>query len=260
MSDPLALVPITASSTSLVVRSSTRPLVLPGFFVAGLLAMALFLGGAPLLSMCILAASTLSSFAIGSVLVAAVSDKPRRVAPEDIASSELRAAYRSILLRLAEVERALAEAPRLETLMATALERARAAVTLSGQIALLANPLHRYLENHNESFVRSELQRLGERSRATTDEAAVTTWSRAAATWARQLSLHGQIAAQHDRIHARLELVNAGIATFSATIAKLHAADEEQVMLAGDAVTDPLDGLGEELAALESALEVDAAA
>jgi hypothetical protein len=201
--------------------------------------------------MCVLAASALSSFVVGPALVAATCDRPRRVNPEAIASSEVRAAYRSILLRLAEVEIALAEAPRLKNVMATAIERARAAVALSGQIALLANPLHRYLDNHSESLVRSELGRLGERSEAATDEAAVTAWSQASAARARQLSIHGQIAAQQDRIHARLELVNAGLEAFSATIARLHALDEEQVMLASESVTDRLDGLGEELAALE---------
>jgi hypothetical protein len=60
MNDPRALVPIPTTSVPLILRTGARPVV-PGFFIGALLAMALFLGGAPLLSMCVLALSAVSS-------------------------------------------------------------------------------------------------------------------------------------------------------------------------------------------------------
>lgn len=259
MHDPLALVPISTSPAPSILRYRARP-VLPGFFIGGLLAMALFLAGAPLLSMCVLTASALSSFMVGSVLSVA-GDKSRvPIYPEEIASSELRASYRSILIELTQIEQTLEESPRLAPLMGPAIGRARDAVELSGQIALLANPLQRYLDKHSHSFVRSELQRLRERTEAASDEAATTVWNQAVVARTRQLAIHDQMAAQQDRIAARLELVRAGLETFSATIARLHSADEEQVVLAGASVTEQLDAMREDLAACESAFEVEAAA
>ena len=259
MNDPLALVPISTGSPPSILRFGARP-VLPGFFVGGLLAMALFLGGAPLLSMCVLTASALSSFLVGSVLGSAQDGPTVTTYPEEIASSELRATYRSILIELAEIERTVEEAPRIAKLMATAIGRARDAVELAGQIALLANPLQRYLDRHAHSFVRSELQRLRERTEAASDETAVAAWNRAVTARTQQLAIHDQIIAQLDRICARLELVRAGLETLSATMARLRSADEEQVVLADASVTDQLDEMREDLAACESALEVEAAA
>lgn len=259
MNDPLALVPISTSSAPPVLRCGARP-VLPGFFVGGLLAIALFLGGAPLLSMCVLTASALSSFLVGSVLGGAQDGPPAPTYPEEIASSELRATYRSILIELAEIERTIEEAPRIAKLMVTAVDRARNAVELAGKIALLANPLQRYLDKHEHNFVRSELQRLRERTEAASDETAVAAWNRAVTARTQQLAIHDQIIAQQDRICARLELVRAGLETLSATIARLRTADEEQIVLADASVADQLDEMREDLAACESALEAEAAA
>lgn len=260
MHDPLAMIPVPATSSPLVMQYCTGPSMAPGFLVSTMIAIALFLGGSPILSMCVLTASALSSFVVGPLLASHSRGKSRPVRPEAIASIELRTTYRSILLELAEIECSLAEAPRLKPLMATALEQARGAVASSGQLAVLGNPLQRYFDKHDQRLVGAELQRLRERIDTTTDEAALAVWGQAAAARTRQLAIHDEMMAQRDRLHARLELVRAGLETFSATIAKLHALDDEQIALAGEPATEQIERLGEELAALESALAVDAAA
>lgn len=259
MNDPLAMVPIPATSPPLVMRCSAAPSAASGFFLSGLLAIALFLGGSPILAMCVLTASALSSFLVGPILAGGRGDRSRSLAsPEDVASGELRSIYRSILLELADVERVLAEAPRLGSLMASALDQARGAVALSGRLALLGNPLQRYFDRHDRSFVSAELERLRERTAEATDQAAATAWKQAAAARARQLAIHDEMAAQRDRIHARLELVRASLERLSAMIAKLQILDEEQIVLASDSVTEQLEGLGEDLATLESVVAADA--
>jgi len=45
--------------------------------------------------------------------------------------------------------------------------------------------------------------------------------------------------------------------TFAAAIVKLHALDEEQLVLAGESVADHLDGAGDDLDVLESAIALD---
>ena len=69
-----------------------------------------------------------------------------------------------------------------------------------------------------------------------------------------------QIVAKRDQVCARLELVHAALDAFAATIVKLHTIDEEQIVLAGESISDHLDGVAEDLEVLESALELDLAA
>ena len=64
-------------------------------------------------------------------------------------------------------------------------------------------------------------------------------------------------AGARDRIVARLELVRAALESFTAMIVRLAVVDEEQLMLAGESMSSHLDGIDEELAAIESALATD---
>ena len=265
MHESLALIPL----STVPVPSASRPgpkqsLALCSFAAAGLLGMALFVAGLPVISMCVLAFSGVSSFVVGSTIAAAGQARENArlgsVAPEHVASSEARTTYRAILFALSEVERALGDAPRLTRSMAPVIERCRAAVQLSGRIALLANPLQRYLDRHDAAFVRSELDRLRARAETTTDQAALGAFSSAAAARTRQLAVLDQIIAKRDQVCARLELVHAALDAFAATIVKLHTLDEEQLVLAGESVADHLDGIADDLDVLESELELDLAA
>lgn len=262
MHDSRALVPLSAPVLVEAQPGAKQSFVLCSSAATSVLAMALFVAGLPVVSMCMLAISGMSSFVVGSAIAAAARDKTRsrRVAPEDIASDEARATYRAILLGLGDIERALRDAPWMSRSMASVIERCRDAVDLSGRIALLANPLQRYLDGHNAAFIRSELDRLRSRAEGTSDQAALAAFTQAAAARERQLAVVGQIAAKREQVCARLELVRAALDAFAATIVKLHTLDEEQIVLAGASVADHLDGVADDLAVLESALELDLAA
>jgi len=125
---------------------------------------------------------------------------------------------------------------------------------------VLSNPLQRYIDAHDRKHTRADLDRLRERSEATTDESTVEALGRAAAARTRQLETHDQIVKMRERIQARLELVRAALESFSATIVKLRVAGEEQMILSGDSVMDHLEGVDDELELLEAELAIDLAA
>lgn len=256
MNDPFALVRLPAQHTRFVAKpEAIQRVALCGLGATVLLAMAFLTAGLPVLSMCMLAFAGVSSFVFGSATELS-GDAPRHaVAPEDIVSIEVRAQYQAILLDFAEIERTLARAPRLIGSLASVIERCRAAVALSGQIALLANPIQHYLDGHDPAHVRAALDRLRARVAVTSDDVAVGTLQHAAAARVRQLMILRQLAASRDRVAARLELVHAALEGFAATIVKLQALEEEQLVLAGDPVTDQIEVINSDLEALESALE-----
>lgn len=259
MPDPTALIPLTASRPVRLVAfsESKQRAALCGLGAIVLLAMGFLTAGLPVISMCMLALAGVSSFVFGSTAELARDALNRRVAPEEILSGEVRALYRSVLVGFADVERALGEAPRLAASLAQVVERCRAAVRLSGRIALLANPIQRYLDAHDAALVRTALDRLRARAQVTRDGVAITALHHAAATRTRQLAMVEQIAAKRDQIAARLELVAAALEAFAVTIVKLHTLEEEHVVMAGESMADQLDGIHEDLEVLETALDPD---
>jgi hypothetical protein len=261
MRDPLALIPLPTPSVRFGAYPDARQRVaLCGLGATVLLAMGFLTAGLPVISMCMLALAGVSSFVFGSATELAGEARDRQVVPEDIAASDVRAQYQAILLGLAEVERALGDAPRLRTSLAPVVERCRTAVKLAGRLALLANPIQHYLDDHDAGFVRAAVDRLHARAAATRDDVALGALHQAAATRARQLATLDQIAARRDRICARLELVHAALEAFAVTILKLHTLEEEQIVLAGESVTEHLDGIQDDLDVLEAALEPELAA
>jgi hypothetical protein len=242
---------------ALVARPAPKPSwALYAFGTTALVAMAFLSAGLPALLVCLIAVSGISSIALGSALAnESHASAPSVVAPEAIVSCEVQASYRAILLAFAEVDGALADAPRLARAMADVLRRCREAVALTGRIALLANPLQRYLDIHDPGFIRSSLHRLRLRAETASDVAAASAWSHAAAARMRQLEVIDQLIAKRDQICARLALVHAALDGFAATIVKLQALDDEQVALAGESVSDQLIEIGAELDVLEAALE-----
>ncbi len=251
----LALVPTTRPS--LVVRDG-RDWVVPAFALSGLVSLLLFLVGMPLLSVALVAASGASTAALLSTQPIAFRD--RRILPEAIVSPESRQTYRAILASCDEIERAIAAAPRIQSSMTNVLERCHTAVELCARIAVLGNPLERYLESHDPALMRYELERLRSRAESASDERTVAALSRATAARARQLATYEEMWAMRDRIQARLELVQASLESFAALLVKIHVVEEEQLALAGDTMTERIDGIGEDLDVLESALTMDLAA
>lgn len=262
MQDPqLALLPTSAPALVPPIRPGfrldpPRPAVAPGLGLAGAIVVASFLAGLPLLSLCVLGVGGVAAVVRGT-LTRLRGPSVEQVALDTIASREAREAYQSTLLAFADVQRALAASARLRSSMAPVLERSRAAVVMCGRMAQLASPLQRYLDVHDPAVIRAELERLRARAEAASDDLAASAWSHATAARARQLAVHEQMTALRDRIVARLELVRAALESFTAMIVRLAVVDEEQLILAGESMAEHLNGVDDELAALESALATD---
>jgi DNA-directed RNA polymerase subunit K/omega len=237
--------------------------VMCGFGLTSVLSIALFLAGMPLLSMCILAISGMSTIVLESALTARQrrdEDVAAARAPEVIVGVETRDTYRAILAAHGEIRRSFAEAARLHASLSAMLSRCDAVVKQASRLAMLTNPLQRYLDTHDRARTEAELARVQSRSEASPDAEAVDALVRAAAARARQLETHDQIAGMRDRIQARLELVRAALESFSATVIKLRIAGEEQMIVSGESAIEQLDDVGDELELLETELAIDLAA
>lgn len=238
--------------------------VMCGFAFTSMLSVVLFLAGMPLISMGVLAITGVSTI----VLESAMSAHRRRPGaspgalelPEMVVAVEARDTYRAILTAHADIRRVLGETASLRASRAAVLERCDAAVRQCGRLAVLGNPLQRYLDAHDRAQTHADLERLRQRSEVAGDEPTGDALGRAATARARQLETHDQIVGMRDRIQARLELVRAALESFSATIVKLRVAGEEQLILSGDSVVDHLEGVGDELDVLEAELSIDLAA
>jgi hypothetical protein len=245
-------------------RGSADTAVMCGFACTSMLSVVLFLTGMPLISMAVLAVTGVSTI----VLESAISARRRRRGltadglelPELIVALETRDTYRAILAAYADIRRVLADAGALRSSRSAVLGRCDAAVRQCGRLAVLSNPLQRYLDAHDRTRTRTELERLQQKSEAARDPAAGEALGRAAAARARQLETHDQIAAMRDRIQARLELVRAALESFAATMVKLRVAGDEQALLSGATLVEHLDGVGDELEVLEAELAIDLAA
>jgi hypothetical protein len=264
VSDPrYALVPVPAHSHDaelrLVQAHVPPPRAHHTFLLAGVLAIGAFLVGLPLLSLCVLATGSVAAVVTSSASRLRGAG-PGTVAPELITSREARAAYQGVLLAFDEIDRALASSGQLRSSVAPVLARGRAAVLLCGRTALLVNPLQHYLDTHDPLRLRAELERLRARAEAASDDQAASAWSHATAARVRQLATYDEMHAMRDRIISRLELGRAALEAFAATIVRLQVVDQEQLLLAGESMTEHLDGVDDELAALESALATDLAA
>lgn len=258
MRDPeLALMTIPDTGHRIAIGRLTRPHLLAAFGVAALLSVSWFLVGVPLASICVIA--SLLALVLASTSCNECARRPLAL-PEGIVSIELRETYRLIVVAQAEVERAVADAPRLRSVVEPVLERCTSAVQICERLALLANPLQRYLDAHDVGAIRDELERLRLRTEAATDEQVASALGHAIAARTNQLAAHEQISTMRERIHARLELCRAALASFAASLVRLQVADEEQIVLAAGTVTEHLDGIGDELESLESVITLDLAA
>jgi hypothetical protein len=271
MSERPAVALVALSSTALAdprgESGATDAAVMCGFAFASMLSVVLFLAGLPLLSMGLLALTGVSTIAIESAMTAQRRPLGPDGAPpgalelpESILAHEVRDTYRAILAAYADVVRAIREAPGLGESRVAVLQRCGAAVEQCGRMAVLSNPLQRYLDGHDRVQTQAERDRLQLRSETAADESTGEALGRAARARARQLETHDQIAGMRDRISARLELVRAALESFSATIVRLRVAGEEQMLVSGESILEHLDGVGDELEILETALTLNIAA
>ncbi|HEX3478850.1 MAG TPA: hypothetical protein VHT91_27700 [Kofleriaceae bacterium] len=268
---PLTTLPAAALTAPPVEPGSADAAVMCGFAFTSMLSVILFLAGMPLISMAILAITGVSTI----VLESAMSARRRRLGAgelevteaevteaevtEKIVAIEARETYRAILTAYTEIRRVIGDAASLRSSRAAVLERCEAAVQQCGRLALLGNPLQRYLATHDRAQTRADLERLRQRSAAAGDALIGDALGRAATARARQLETHDQIIGMRDRIQARLELARAALESFAATIVKLRVAGDEHLVLSGESVIDHLDGVGDELEVLETELALDLA-
>jgi len=185
---------------------------------------------------------------------------PATVLPEDLADPVARETYRAILAARSELERALADAPGLASTAPSLSERCSAAVRLCARIALVGNRSYAYLSSNDNSRVARDATHLRAKLAATRDESTARDLANAAAACERQLAACEQLEQTRGRIQARLELVLASLRSFTASVVKQQTTEDEQLTLAGESLSEQVDGVGQELAVLEAALEVDAAA
>jgi hypothetical protein len=238
--------------------------VMCGFAFTSMLSVVLFLAGMPLVSMGVLAITGVATI----VLESALASRRRRngATVEDLEVSQTimaldtRDTYRAILTAYGDIRRALCDAPVMRDLQHAVLPRCEAAVRQCGRLAMLSNPLQRYLDAHDRKHTANELDRLRERREAASDDSTVEVLGRAATARTRQLETHDQIVKMRERIQARLELVRAALESFSATIVRLRVAGEEQMLVSGESMIDQLDGVDDELDVLEAELAMDIAA
>jgi hypothetical protein len=225
------------------------------FGVAGVVSITAFLAGLPLTSMGLIAGATVL-FVLGTLRPwsppAAIRDE---LPPEEVVSFETREALRGILSAQRQLERVVDESTNLAPSIRSVLDRVVEVVTLSQRMARLSNPLQRYLDDHDPTVVRAELDRLRGRAEATGEAHAAAAFGHAAAARARQLATIDEIVALRDRIDARLELVRAALEAFTATIVRLRGDSEDHQATAGETVTEQLDHAANELAIVETTLD-----
>jgi len=245
----LALAPST--QVPLAVQEA-RDWSLHAFAATILLSFILLVVGMPVISAALVAASSASTLAL---LRTTPHSSRSRLLPEAIVSLEARQTYRAILGAFAEIER-IAHATPSATSMRV-IDRCRSAVELCARVAVLGNPIQRYLDGHQPEHLRSELDRLRAHTEVAADERTISDLSRATAARARQLATYEEMRAMRDRIQARLELVHASLESFAAQLLKLQVVEEEDLAFADETVTERIDGISEELDILESTLALD---
>jgi len=268
MSDSTAVSLVTMPAAALTIAriepGGGDAAVMCGFAFTSMLSVVLFLAGMPLISMGVLAITGVSTI----MLESALASRRRRTgaAVEDLEPAELivsleaRDAYRAIVGAYGEIRRGLGETASLRASQPSVLGRCESAVRQCGRLAVLSNPLQRYLDGHDRKHTQSDLDRLRGRSETASDESTVEALARAITARTRQLETHDQILRMRDRIQARLDLVRAALESFSATIVKLRVAGEEQLLLSRDSMIDELDGVDDELEVLEAEIALDLAA
>jgi len=177
------------------------------------------------------------------------------VAPGDVTVSEVRTAYQSVLRVHEEIRAALTDAERMQASLRALFERCSAVAQMCGRLARLANPLQRYLDQHDSEHIEYEVRRLSEGAQLAADPDAARAYRHASAARAHQLESFEHIQNLRDRILARIEMAVASLESVAALVVKLSALDLEQVELAGTSVVERLQDLGDELAVLESAVD-----
>ena len=185
--------------------------------------------------------------------------RPAIVFPEDILDPVLRETYRAILEARGQLQRALEDAPGLASVAPSLNKRCADAARLCARMAQVANRLHVYLSANEASRIAVEVAELRAKAAGTRDPSTARDLGKAAAAYERQLAACKELVQTRGRIRARLDVVLASLRSFTAAVVKQQATEDEQLALAGESLSEHVDGVRDELAVLEAALEPGAA-
>lgn len=182
------------------------------------------------------------------------------VFPDDIADPVLRATYNAILGARTELAVALASAPGFASVRESLNARCDEAVRACARVAPVANRVHAYLTTHDTWEIAREAAQLRVRANSARDQATAHNLTQAAAACEQQVASCDDLMRARDRIQSRLDNVLASLRAFTVAVIKQQTVEDEQVAIAGDSISEYVDGVRQELGALESALQLDAAA
>ena len=201
----------------------------------------------------------------GGVTCAVVSALPwpkreAPVFPDDIADPVLRATFTAILGARTELAVALANAPGFASVSGSLNAQCDEAVRTCARVAPVANRLHAYLTTHDTWEIAREAAQLRVRANNARDQPTAHNLTQAAAACEQQVATCDDLTRTRDRIQSRLDNVLASLRAFTAAVIKQQTVEDEQVAIAGDSISEHVDGVRQELGALESALQLDVAA
>jgi len=251
-----SLEPAQCSDTTVAPSGCVRSEAVAGVGLVAVVAFIFLISLLPLSSMLYIAGVGASFVGLAAI------PWPKRssiVFPEDIVDPVLRETYRAILAARGQLERALEDAPGLASTAPSLNKRCADAVRLCARIALVANRLHVYLSANEASRIAVEVARLRAKAATAHDPSTACDLGKAAAAYERQLAACKELVQTRDRIRARLDLVLASLRSFTAAVVKQQAAEDEQLALAGESLSEHVDEVRDELAVLESALDLNAA-
>lgn len=179
--------------------------------------------------------------------------RDRYLSPDDVADPMLRHTYVAILGAREQLEDVLARAKGFKSSAPELRQRCNEAIALCARIAPVANRLHAYIAENEPWETAREAALLRSRATATKDDETARNLRLAAEAYERQLAAYDELARTRDRIQARLDLVLASLRSFAAAVVKQQTLEDEDFALAGESVSEQVDGVQRELAVLESA-------
>jgi len=229
-----------------------------GTGLASLLAIAVFIAILPLSSL--LCVAGMGATCMGIAAVASRRKGAPTIIPEDIADPVLRVTYRELLSARLGLERALLDAPGFAQSARSLRDRSDAAVRLCGRLAPAMNRAHAYLATGDASRPGHDAAELRTKAASTADPPSAHDLRAAAAACERELATRRALEGARDRTQARLDFVLASLRAFTARITNQQTLEDERLALASESVSEHVEGLDRELAAIESTLDPDLAA
>lgn len=176
------------------------------------------------------------------------------VLPSEIAVPELRAAYVAILEEYERIRESLHEAEHPCNSLREPYMRSGDLVQLAGRIARTGNSLRSYLDARDPTQMAADVADLERKAAHASDYATARAYHQAAVDRARQQAACEAIERLYERVQARLTQIAASLDALGAVVIKLQAIDLEQIVLAGESVSQRLDVVRDDLQVIEASM------